>query len=61
MSEPYTVAMISAVLKGMPADRLAAVQPRNFQMWPTRRIVPAAIIRELIDHERAVRKSSNAK
>lgn len=56
MSEPYTPAMIATILRAMPAERLARVAPRDFQTWPTRRVVPSAIVRELIDNELAWRR-----
>jgi hypothetical protein len=49
--EPYTPAMITGLLRAMPADRLASILPTAFHAWPVRRIVPGKIIRELIDNE----------
>jgi len=56
MSEPYSVAMIARLLRIMPAARLCAVKPTDFQTWPASRIVPATIIRELIVNEQASRR-----
>lgn len=46
---------IAAVLRTMPADRLALARHTDFQRWPAAVITPAPIIRELIDNERARR------
>lgn len=54
-TEPYTPQMIAEVLRSMAPERLAAIQPVNFQMWPTRQIVPGRVISELISNERARR------
>lgn len=51
MSEPYTPGMITSLLRDMPGDRLATIQPTAFHVWPVRKIVPAKLIRELIDNE----------
>jgi hypothetical protein len=51
MSEPYTAPMITSLLRAMPADRLASIQPTAFHVWPVRKIVPGKLIRELIDNE----------
>lgn len=55
MSEPYTPGMITALLREMPAERLSAVRPVDFQRWPTRQIVPGKLILELISNEAARR------
>ena len=49
--EPFTPGMITGLLRTMPADRLASIQPTAFHVWPVRRIVPGKLIRELIDNE----------
>lgn len=51
MSEPYTPAMVTRALRDMSPDRLAVIRPTDFHTWPTRRIVSAKLIRELIDNE----------
>lgn len=56
MTEPYTPGLISRILREMPAERLAAIQPYAFQTWPTTRIVPGKVIRELINNERSRRR-----
>ncbi|MBB5709320.1 hypothetical protein [Sphingomonas xinjiangensis] len=55
MSEPYTAAMITTVLRGSTDDRLGQVRPTDFHRWPTRKIVPRPLIEELIRNERARR------
>jgi len=55
-SEPYTPAMITNLLRAMPDDRLRVAKPYDFQRWPTRKIVPGNVIRELIANEKARRK-----
>jgi hypothetical protein len=57
-SAPYTPAFIARLLRDMPADRLAATVPHDFHRWPTRKIVPAKIIRDLISNERDRRRAS---
>lgn len=52
MSEPYTPAMIAHALRNTPDDRLATLDWQVFQRYPTRKIVPGAIIREMIRDER---------
>jgi len=48
--------MIASILRGMPDDRLAAVVPTDFHVWPTKRIVRSDVIRHLIQQERARRR-----
>lgn len=55
-SEPFTPGMIASLLRTMPAERLAVVKPAAFQTWPTRKIVPANVIRELITNEQSRRR-----
>lgn len=55
MSEPYSVGMISRILRTMPPPVLARTKPDDFHRWPTRRIVPSRIINELISNEKARR------
>lgn len=55
MTEPYTPAMISRLLRDVPTERLATIAPAAFQTWPTRKIVPAKIIKELIANEQSRR------
>ncbi|MBO9624145.1 MAG: hypothetical protein J7500_15665 [Sphingomonas sp.] len=55
-SEPYTPGMIAHALREMAPERLAAIHPHDFQRYPTRKIVPGKLIRELIDNERARRR-----
>ena len=57
MSEPYSVSMVRTILKRMPSDRLAELKPKDFHQWPTRKIVPAQIIDEMLTAERAARKA----
>lgn len=57
-SEPFTPPMIADVLRTMAPERLAVIQPVNFQTWPVRRIVPSKVIAELISNERARRARS---
>lgn len=52
MTEPYTAAMISGILRAMPKELFARVRADDFRRWPTRGIVPAKIIDELISNER---------
>lgn len=52
MSLPYTPALITKLLRAMPADRLATIQPEDFQMWPARSIARADVIAEMIANER---------
>lgn len=53
---PYTPPMIAKVLRDMPAERLATIEPATFQAWPTKQIVKRNIIVDLIDAERAARR-----
>lgn len=55
MSEPFTPAFITAVLRTMPVERLRMVGPVDFQRWPVRQIVPGKVIKELISNEIARR------
>jgi hypothetical protein len=55
MSEPYTIGQISRALQQMQTPVLRRLDPHTFQRWPVRTIVPAKVIRELIDHEIAGR------
>lgn len=55
MTEPYTAAMITTILRGSTPERLAEVKATDFHRWPTRRIVARPIIEELIRNERARR------
>lgn len=54
--EPYTPAMIAGLLRSMPDDRLSTLDPKSFQTWPARQIVPAGTIREIITNEIARRR-----
>lgn len=56
MSEPYTTALITRLLRSMPDVQLAAAQPHDFQRWPASKIIKAPIIQEVINNERARRK-----
>lgn len=56
MSEPYSPGLISRLLRDMPSDRLATIQPRAFQKWPAVRIVPGKVIAELISNEQSRRR-----
>lgn len=49
--EPYTPAMVTRVLRDIPSDRLATIEPTDFHRWPVRNIVPGKLIRELISNE----------
>lgn len=49
--EPYTPGMITSLLRAMPVEQLATIQPAAFHLWPVRKIVPGKLIRELIDNE----------
>lgn len=55
MPVPYDVPMIRAVLRTMPADRLARITPAAFQMHPVQVLTPLRMIRELISNEQARR------
>ncbi len=54
-SEPYTPPMIAHALRQMSDGQLEAATPFQFQTWPTRKIVPGKMIRELIANEIARR------
>ena len=51
MTVPYTPALIARLLRDMSEPQLASAHPHDFHRWPTRKIVPAKIIRELISNE----------
>ncbi len=53
---PYDAPMIDALLRRMPAERLAIVVPSDFQRWPLVVVTASSIIRELITNERARRR-----
>lgn len=56
MSLPYTPHFITKLLRDMPDERLREATPVQFQTWPAKHIVPAAIIAELINNERSSRR-----
>lgn len=58
MSEPFSPEMIAKILRTMSADRLRETKPRDFHIWPVKRIVPSAVIADLIANERARRVSN---
>lgn len=57
MSEPFNPEMIAKMLRSMSEDRLRETKPRDFHIWPVKRIVPTAVIQELIHNERAKRRA----
>ena len=56
MSVPYTLSLISRLLRDMPSERLATITASAFQKWPAKRIVPADTINALIANEQAGRR-----
>lgn len=56
---PYEAPFVATLLRRMPPDRLAAVEPTHFQTWPARVVIKAGVIRELISNERARRTRCN--
>lgn len=56
--EPFDAPMIQRYLRRKSDSELASTRPEHFQMWPTRNIVAASIIRELISNEKARRMSN---
>lgn len=57
MTETYTPALISRLLRDMPTERLATIHPYAFQMWPARKVAPFNVIKELISNEQSRRQS----
>lgn len=53
---PYNGSMVVALLRRMPAERLAAIHHHDFQRWPAEQVLPAATLREMIANERAHRR-----
>lgn len=53
--EPFDAPMIQRFLRRKTDAELAAAHPHQFQTWPTRKIVPGKLIRELIANEKARR------
>ncbi len=53
---PYEPALISKLLRAMPAERFAAATAIQFQTWPAAKITPAKVIKELIENEKARRR-----
>jgi hypothetical protein len=53
--EPYTPQLIIKLLRAKSDEALCQVTPDAFNAWPTRRIVPAAQVRTLIENEKARR------
>lgn len=58
MSVPYTPSYAARILRLMPADRLAKITPADFQRWPAPKPLPSKVGRELINAERAVRRTA---
>ena len=56
MNEPFTPAFIAKLLRKMSDQQLRKATPGDFHLWPVKRIVPSAIIRELISNERGRRQ-----
>jgi hypothetical protein len=55
VSEPFNPEMIAKMLRNMTPDRLRETKPGDFHIHPAKRIVPTAVIQELIANERARR------
>jgi hypothetical protein len=56
MTAPYTPALITRLLRNMPAEQLRDVTPRNFQLWPVaKNTLPGGAIADLIANERSRR------
>lgn len=53
--DPYYPAMITRILRALPAPQLATIAPADFHRWPTRQIVPSQTINELISNEKTRR------
>lgn len=49
---PYDAEMISKLLRSMPQERLATIKASDFHMWPAQAITKAAVIGEMIAHEK---------
>lgn len=57
MSVPFTPGMIARILRLFTPEQLAATSPQQFQLWPAKKIVPSAIVKELIANETARRRA----
>lgn len=58
MSLPFTPPLISRLLRGMSDEHLRAATPATFQMNPVaKKIVPSAVVIELIANETARRRA----
>lgn len=52
MTVPYDRGCVSRLLRAMPAERLNAITPTDFQRWPAQVVLKAGLLAEMIRNEK---------